>query len=114
MTHAIHPTLFMRNFMKSLAFLLIIKLKQYPMIFQCHWIKKYGVLLDIIHDSIIFFSGFCMYLKNSLSFISSKLIEEIKKISKAKQQQDITLKLLLKSESRFTNPLYIKSFIKYK
>ena len=86
MTHAIHPTLSVRNHTKSLTSLLITKLEQYPMIFGHPWIKKHAVLLDMIYDSIIFFSRFCMHLGTSLFSISSKPREDTKKILKAKRQ----------------------------
>lgn len=44
----------MGNHIKSLNPLFITKLGYHLMIFGCTWMKKYGVLLDIINDSIIF------------------------------------------------------------
>ena len=99
LTHTINPTLSVGNYTKSLAFLLIPKLGQHPMIFGHPEMKKYGVLLDMIHDSITFFLGFCMHLETSLSLIPPKPIKEIEEISEAKQQQDITLKRILKKGS---------------
>ena len=66
------------------------------MIFACLLMKKHGVLLDIIRDSITFFPKFCPHLRTFLFSIPSKLIEETKKISEAKQQQDITPNRILK------------------
>ena len=74
---------------KSLAPLFITKLKQHPMIFGRPWIKKHGVLLDMIPNSITFSPRFCMHLRISFSSIPLKPIEETKKISETKQQQDI-------------------------
>ena len=78
-----------RNHIKNLTLLLITKLGQYFKIFGRFWINKHRVLLNIIHDSILFSSGFYMHLETFLFFISSKLIKETNKILKAKQQQDI-------------------------
>ena len=58
--------------------------------------KKYRVLLNIIYNLIIFFPRFYMHLKTPLSFISLKPIKETKKISKAKQQQNIISNCILK------------------
>ena len=58
--------------------------------------KKHKVLLNMIYNFIIFFPGFYMHLKTSLSPIPYKLIKETKKIFEAKQQQDITLNRILK------------------
>ena len=75
----------MGNHIESLAPLLIKKLGQHPMILGRPWMKKHGVLLNMIHDSITFSPGFCMYLGTSLSPIPPKLIEETKEISETKQ-----------------------------
>ena len=84
-TYTIYPTLSVENHTKSLVPLLITKLGQHPMIFGYPWMKKHGVLLDMIHDSITFSLRFCMHLGTSLSPIPSKPIKKTKKISKAKQ-----------------------------
>ena len=69
------------------------------MILGRFWMKKHVVLLDMIYNFITFFLGFYTYLVTFLSPILSKLIKEIKKISKAKRQQDITLNRILKKDS---------------
>ena len=84
-THAIYPTLSVGNHIESLAPLLITKLGQHPMILGRPWMKKHGVLLDMIHDSITFSPGFCTHLGTSLSPIPPKPIEETKEISEAKE-----------------------------
>ena len=89
----------MENHIKSLALLLITKLGQHSIILCRLWMKKHRVLLDMIYDSITFFSRFCMYLRTSLSFIPPKPIEETKEISEAKQQQDIISNRILKRGS---------------
>ena len=61
--------------------------------------KKHGVLLDMIYNSITFSPGFYMHLKTSLFLIPSKPIEEIKEIFKAKRQQNITPNRILKRDS---------------
>ena len=61
--------------------------------------KTLGILLDMIYDSITFFPGFYTYLETSLSFTSSKPIKMIKKISKVKQQYDITPNHIMKKGS---------------
>ena len=63
------------------------------------WMKKHRVLLDMIYDSITFFSGFCTYLGTFLYFILSKPIEKTKEIFEAKQEQDITSNCILKRDS---------------
>ena len=52
----------------------------------------------MIYNFIIFFPRFCTHLGTSLSFIPLKPIEKTKKISKAKQQQDITPNRILKRD----------------
>ena len=89
----------MRNHTKSLAPLLITKLGQHPIILGRPWMKKHGVLLDMIYDSITFSSGFCTHLGTSLSPIPPKPIEETKEISEAKEQPDITPNRILKRGS---------------
>ena len=74
----------MQNYIKSLVPLFITKLRQHLMIFSFSWIKKYGVLLDMIYDFIKFFSRFYTYLETFLSLISPKPIEKTKKIFKGK------------------------------
>ena len=77
--------------------LLITKLGQYPMILGRLWIKKYGVLLDIINDSIIFSPKYYTHLRTPLSLILSKP-KETKTILKARQQ-DIFPNRILKRGS---------------
>ena len=92
--HAIYPTLSIRKYTKSLALLLITKLRQHPMILGCPWIKKYGVLLDMINDFITFFPGYCTHLRASLFLIFPKP-EETKTIFEVRQQ-NIFLNHILK------------------
>ena len=61
-THAIYPTLSVGNHTESLAPLLITKLGQHPMILGRPWMKKHGILLDMINDSITFSPGYCTHL----------------------------------------------------
>ena len=56
-------------------------------------------MFDIIYDSIIFSPGFYRHLRISLPSILSKSIKKTKKISEAKQQQNITLNRILKRGS---------------
>ena len=69
-THAIYPTLSVGNYTESLAPLLITKLGQRPMIPGRPWMKKHGVLLDIINDSITFSPGYSPHLGAPLFPIS--------------------------------------------
>ena len=71
-THAIYPTLSIGKYTESLILLLITKLGQHPMILGRLWMKKYGVLLDMINDSITFFSRYCTYLEAPLLPITLK------------------------------------------
>ena len=61
--------------------------------------KKHGVLLNMINNSITFSPRFCTHLRTSLSPISPKPIEETKEISETKRQQDITPNRILKRGS---------------
>ena len=72
------------NHTKSLAFLLITKLRQHRMIFGHPWIKNYRVLLDMIYDSITFSLEFCMHLETFLSSIPSKPIKKTKEVFEVK------------------------------
>ena len=84
------------NHIESIVLLLITKLRQYFIIFGRSWIKKHGVLLDIIYNFITLSSRFCMHFETFLSFIPFKPIKKTKKIFKAKQQQDIIPNRILK------------------
>ena len=86
----------MENYIKTLASLPITKLGQHLIILGYFWMNKHKVLLDIINNSITFFLRFYIHLETSLSLILSKSIEEIKKIFKAKQQEDIISNRILK------------------
>ena len=94
--YTIYFMLSVENYTKSLAFLLITKLRQHLIILGRHLMKKHGVLLDMIYDFIIFSSEFCTYLRTSLSLIPAKPIEKTKVIFEAKQQQDIASNCILK------------------
>ena len=73
------------NHIKSLAPLLITKLGQHPMIFGHLYVKKHGVMLNMINNSITFFSGYYTHLEAPLSPISPKS-KGTKTIFEAKQQ----------------------------
>ena len=60
-THAIYPTLSVGSHTESLAPLLITKLGHHPMILGRPWMKKHGVLLDMINDCISFSLGYCSH-----------------------------------------------------
>ena len=72
-TYGIYFMLSMGKYIKSLTPLLITELGYYSMIFDLLWMKKYGVLLDMINESIKFSYGYCTYLKASLLPIPLKL-----------------------------------------
>ena len=84
------------NHTKSLAPLLIPKLRQHTMILGCLWMKKFGILLNIINDFITFSPGYCMHLGAPLFLISPKP-EEIETIPKARQQDIFPNHILKKS-----------------
>ena len=84
-THAIYPTLSVGNHTESLAPLLITKLGQHPMILGRPWMKKYGILLDMINDSITYFPRYCMHLGAPLFPIPPKP-EGTETIPEARQQ----------------------------
>ena len=96
-THAIYPTLSVGNHTKSLVPLLITKLGQHPMILGRPWMKKYGILLDMINDFITFSPGYCTHLGAPLFPIPPKP-KGIETIPEARQQ-DIFPKRILKKGS---------------
>ncbi len=53
-TYTIYPTLTVGTHTESLAPLLITKLGNHLMILCRPWMKKYGVIIDIINDSLAF------------------------------------------------------------
>lgn len=59
----------MRNHIKSLVPLLITKLGHYAIILGHSWMKKHGVLFDIINNSITFFSGYYTYPETPLFLV---------------------------------------------
>lgn len=73
------------NYTESLVSLLITKLAEYSMSFGRLWMKKYGVLLNMINDFITFSPAFGMYLEVPLFSIVRKSIEVIKTIPEARQ-----------------------------
>ena len=56
-THAIYPILTVGTHTKSLASLLITKLGNHPIILGRPWIKNYGVIINMINDSLAFWLG---------------------------------------------------------
>ena len=89
-TYIIYFMLSIGKYIESLAPLLITKLGYYSMIFDPLWMKKYGVLLDMINESIKFSYGYCTYLKAPLLPILPKLkvIDTTSRVN----HQNITLK----------------------
>ena len=69
------------------------------MIFGYPWMKRYGILLDIINNSIIFFLRYCMYLGVLLFPIFLKQ-EKTKTIFKARKQDIFPNRILKKGSSR--------------
>ncbi len=53
-THAIYPTLTISTHIESLAPLFITKLENYLMILGRLWMKKYGVIIDMINNFLAF------------------------------------------------------------
>ena len=95
-THVVYPTLSVRNHNESLAPLLITKLGQQPMILGRPWMKKYGILLDMINDSITYFPRYCMHLGAPLFPIPPKP-EGTETIPEARQQDIFPTRILKKS-----------------
>ena len=60
-THTIYFILSLENHSKSLAPLLITKLGHHRMLLGRLWMKKYGVLLDMINNSITFSSRYYIH-----------------------------------------------------
>ena len=72
------------------------------MILGHSWMKKYGVLLNVIDDCIIFSSRYCIHLGASLSLISPKP-EEIETIPEARQQDIFPNRILKKGSDENLN-----------
>lgn len=60
-THTIYLILFMGTSIKCLSSLLITKLDHCFIILDRLYMKKYGVLLDLIYDSIFLSLRYCLY-----------------------------------------------------
>ena len=61
-THTIYPTLTIGTHTENLASLLITKLRNHPMILGRPWMKKHGVIIDMINDSLAFWPGHCTHI----------------------------------------------------
>ncbi len=94
-TYAIYPTLSIGSHTESLVPLLITKLGHHPMIFGRPWMKKYGVLLDMINDYLSFSPGYCSHPGVLLIPIPTVPTAETDIISMA-TQQDVLPNLILK------------------
>ncbi len=64
------------------------------MIFGCPWIKKHGVLLDMINNCILFSLEYCSHLKVFLVPIPTMPTAEIEIISIATQQNILPNQIL--------------------
>ncbi len=53
-TYAIYPTLTIVTHTKSLAFLLITILRNYPMVLDQPWIKKHRIIIDMTNNFLAF------------------------------------------------------------
>lgn len=84
----------MKKYTESLVKLLMTKLSQYFIIFGYLLVKKYSVLLNIINNSITFFSKYYTYFRAILLPIAQNL-EGRKTMPKAKYK-NIILKQILK------------------
>ena len=60
-THAIYPTLTVQSYTKLLAPFLITKLDQHPLILGMLWMQKYGIILDMSCDKLVFWSRHCQH-----------------------------------------------------
>jgi hypothetical protein len=58
-TYAIYPSLTIQSHSERTAPLLITRLGQHPMILGKTWLNTYGVLLDMLHDKLIFRPSRC-------------------------------------------------------
>ena len=94
-TYAIYPTLSVGSHPESLVPLLITKLGHHPMIFGCSWMKKHGVLLDMINNGISYFPGHCSHPGPPLVPIPTMPTAETEIISRA-TQQDVSPNRILK------------------
>ena len=61
-THAIYPIFTVGIHIESLDFLFITKLGNHPMILSQPWMKKYGVIIDMINDFLAFWPGHCIHI----------------------------------------------------
>ena len=73
-THAIYPTLTVQGHTELLAFFLVMKLGQHPLILGKPWMQKYGVTLDMSCDKFAFWPRHCQYL-GSLSLAVNTPVE---------------------------------------
>ncbi len=85
-THAIYPTLSAGSYTESLALLFITKLGHHPMILGRSWMKKHGVLLDMINGSISFSPGYCSHPRATSVPIPTTPAAETEITSMATQQ----------------------------
>ncbi len=98
-TYAIYPTLSVGSHTESLAPLLITKLGYHRMILGRPWMKKHGVLQDIINDYISFSPGYCSNLGAPLVSVPTMPTAETEIISMATQQNVLPNRILKRGSS---------------
>ena len=98
-THAIYPTLSIGSYTESLAPLLITKLGHYPITFDCPWMKKHGVLLDMINNYISFSPRYCSHSGALLVPVPTIPTAETEIIFMATQQDVLPNRILKKGSA---------------
>jgi hypothetical protein len=74
-THAIYPNLIIQSHFKRTASLLITRLGQHFMILGKTWLNSYKVLIDMLHDKLIFRPNRCDHNFPISPTISSAILE---------------------------------------
>jgi WD domain, G-beta repeat len=77
-THAIYPSLTIQSHSERTAPLLITRLGQHPMILGKTWLNTHGVLLDMLHDKLIFRPNRCDHDLPVSSTTTSTVLSEPK------------------------------------
>ncbi len=97
--YIIYPILFIGSHIENLVSLLITKWNHHPMILGRSWMKKYGVLLDMINNCISLSFGYCSQPRVPLVLVPTMPTAETEIISMATQQDILPNQILIRGSA---------------
>ena len=106
-TYTIYLILTIGIHIESLTSLLIIKLRNHPMIFGQPRMKKHGVIIDITNNSLVFWPSYYTQIRATPSTILSQSRLPVK-TAVIKIEKDITFQKMIKKAQKKTQPIFCK------